>query len=433
VQVVAACAGAAAIGMTAGASAAVAAPTTLYVDQANAACNDAGAGTAALPFCTIVRAAKVAAAGQTVLVASGTYTGDVSVGKSGAAGAPIVLTAAPGASVTVGGGTDGFKVSSKSWVTINGFTVTGTTGAGIYLTSATNVVVSNNRVTASGQPVNGLTARGIRLANTSSSTITHNTADHNTDAGIGVSGLSNDNTISGNVSFANARGYTRAAAGFDIRDGARNVVTGNVSHDNEDSGFNVWTGSSGTIATNNVAYRNGDHGIDVHDATNAVVVANTVHGNSDSGIEMTTSTGTYLANNLSTDNGVNSPRTSGQIRADAASIGTATLDSDLVNLSVPGVMIDWAGAKYPSLAAFRTATGREPNGVQGDPRYVSAPAGNFRLTAGSPAIDAANSAATAQPATDADGRSRVDDPATPNTGLGPLPYVDRGAFEYQPA
>src|SRR5205814_971858 len=31
------------------------------------------------------------------------------------------------------------------------------------------------------------------------------------------------------------------------------------------------------------------------------------------------------------------------------------------------------------------------------------------------------------------GNARVDDPATPNSGVGPLPYVDRGAYEFQPS
>src|SRR5207249_4639984 len=32
---------------------------------------------------------------------------------------------------------------------------------------------------------------------------------------------------------------------------------------------------------------------------------------------------------------------------------------------------------------------------------------------------------------DAEGHSRSDDPGTPNTGLGPVPYADRGALEFQ--
>jgi hypothetical protein len=50
------------------------------------------------------------------------------------------------------------------------------------------------------------------------------------------------------------------------------------------------------------------------------------------------------------------------------------------------------------------ALGGAANNVVADPRFFSLPAGNFRLTAGSAAIDAAD--ATYAPATDYDGRPR---------------------------
>lgn len=408
-----------------------AAATTLSVDGANPACSDAGSGSAA-PFCTIKHAAKVATAGQTVIVSAGTYAGDITPAFSGTSTAPITFVVGPGADVTVKGGTDGFKVSSRSWIVIDGFNVTATTGAGIYLSSSTNVTVTRDHVSYAGLPKSGSTARGIRLSGTSNSTVSHNTTDHNSDAGIALSGTSNANVVTGNLSFANARGYTRAAAGFDLRDGTGNVVTSNVSHDNEDSGYNIWTGTSGALVSDNVSYKNGDHGIDIHNATNAAIVANTVTSNVDSGIEMTTSTGTHLANNIATDNGINSPRTSGNLRADSASISSTTTDFDLVSLRVPGVMIDWAGTKYSTLAAFQAATGREPHGIGAAPLFVASATGDFHLAAGSPGIDAADSATFGQPALDADGFARVDDPATLNTGSGPVTYADRGAYEYQP-
>src|SRR4051812_21741718 len=84
---------------------AFAAVTTLYVGGAN--CSDSGPGTAEQPYCTILRGATKAVAGQTVLVAAGTYVERVSVANSGVAGSPIVLRPADGASVTVTGGTNG--------------------------------------------------------------------------------------------------------------------------------------------------------------------------------------------------------------------------------------------------------------------------------------------------------------------------------------
>ncbi len=404
----------------------------LYVNNVGT-CADSGtgAGTAAKPFCTIGAASKKATAGYTVVVAAGTYRESVTVANSGTAAAPITFTAAAGATVTLTGGTYGFTMSSKSWIVLRGFTVTATVSSGINVSGGTNVTIDGNHVTAVGQPVSGKTAVGIKLSSTTQALVVNNTTDHNSDAGVYMTG-SNSNTIRNNVSYANARGYTRAAAGFDVRNGTGNQIYRNVSHDNEDSGFNAWTGTSyGSNAFfDNVAYSNGDHGIDVHNATDARVIANTIVGNYDSGIEATTSAGTLLANNVSINNGINSARTSGNIRIDKGSVATTTVNDDLVYLRVPGVMVDWNGVKYSSLAAFRTATGQESRGIEADPRFAAS--ADFHLLAGSPAIDSANSGAPNQPATDFDGNARVDDPATANTGIGPIAYADRGAFEYRP-
>ena len=113
-------------------------------------------------------------------------------------------------------------------------------------------------------------------------------------------------------------------------------------------------------------------------------------------------------------------------------MGTAILNDDLVHLSVAGVMIDWNGTQYPTLAAFRTATGQESRGLQADPRFRGSGTADFHLLAGSPAIDSANAGASGQPTTDFDGNGRVDDPATANTGIGTIAYADRGAFEFLP-
>ena len=405
-----------------------------FVDRNNPNCTNGGTGTASAPFCTISAGARSATAGTTVQVAAGTYAEQVTVVSSGTATSPITFTAAPNTLVTITGAAHGFALSGRSWVTVHGFTVTGTSDHGIEISNSSNLTIDGNHVTKAGSPVSGLTKYGIHASGMTNSFVTGNTADQNSDAGIRVTSNSNGNVISGNETFANARVYTRAAAGIDVRDSTGNLVSRNVSHDNEDSGINAWTGTANGQNTffDNITYGNGDHGIDVHNAVDAHVVANTVYGNSDSGIESTTSTRTYLANNVSVDNGINSPRTSGNIRIDAGSVGTAILNDDLVFLRVAGVMVDWNGTRYSSLAAFRTATGQESRGIEGDPRFRSSATADFHLLAGSPAIDSANSARSGQPATDFDGNARVDDPATANTGIGPITYADRGAFEYLP-
>lgn len=63
-----------------------------------------------------------------------------------------------------------------------------------------------------------------------------------------------------------------------------------------------------------------------------------------------------------------------------------------------------------------------------DPRFISIPARDFRLSANSPAIDAGTSEGA--PATDKDGNNRFDDPETTNTGGGSIQYYDIGAYEF---
>jgi predicted outer membrane repeat protein len=85
--------------------------------------------------------------------------------------------------------------------------------------------------------------------------------------------------------------------------------------------------------------------------------------------------------------------------------------------------------------------------ISADPLFVGPPAANYRLAAGSPAIDAANNALVPPDRTDIDGDGDtnepvpldldlgprfVEDPGAPNTGSGTRPIVDKGAYERKP-
>src|SRR6266704_2646780 len=531
--------------------AAAAAATVLYVDQNNPSCSDTGSGTSTQPFCTIKPAASQATAGQTVQVASGTYPELVTVSNSGAPGSPIVFTAAPGASVTVSGQANGFKLAGKSYITIQGFTVANTSSYGFYISSSSsNVTISGNtvsniasngiyvttlssNVTVSGNTVSNTTSYGIYNRSSSNVTISGNTVSGtqshaiyvspsssnvtvnnnqvsgitgygfwaNSSSGVTVSGntisntsnyglhvdtssnvtvsgndvsvagqlavdlikygikltdttnslvsgnVSHDNSndgifldatttgvrVTGNEAFGNARGYARAAPGIDVR-GYNNTVDRNRSHDNEDSGFQFYTGSHDNLVVDNLAYGNGDHGIDDLGSTNQRIISNTVYDNVAAGINVEgSSTGATIENNIAVDNGIDSPRTSGNIRVDSTSITGTTVNWNLVFLSVPGQdMYVWGSDKSGSLQAFRGATGMESHGDEDDPTWVDAGSGNFHRLAGSPAIDSADSAVSGETTTDLEGLPRVDDPNTRNTGAGVRKYDDRGAYEFQP-
>src|SRR5262249_5716633 len=97
----------------------------------------------------------------------------------------------------------------------------------------------------------------------------------------------------------------------------------------------------------------------------------------------------------------------------------------------PETVVQFGTVFYDTVAAYSAANGHDGNTVQADPRFTDPTHGNFELRAGSPAIDNANSGVASWPSTDAQGRSRVDDPGTPNRGRGPVTFADRGALEFQ--
>ena len=309
-------------------------PITLYVDD-NGSCSDGGSGTAGQPFCTISEAASVAVAGQTVRVASGTYAEDVTPAHSGEAGSPIIFTAAPNAHVIITGkaaGSNGFTILGKRYITIRNFTISGTPGHGISATSACSFLrIIGNHITGAGRSTNPSTIKSaINLNVATHSLVQGNVLDHNTSSGVYLAPGSDDNRIDHNDVSFNATGYTypsgtydRLAPGIDVR-GSSNVISNNISHDNDDSGIQLVQGAHLNVVVNNVLYHNkdypnfkaGDHGIDVSGATDSTIVSNTVYGNMTAGINVEgTSTGTTLANNISVNNGLpSSPRTKGDIR-----------------------------------------------------------------------------------------------------------------------
>jgi parallel beta-helix repeat protein len=411
-----------------------AAGKTLYVDGGSSACSDSGTGTQTTPFCTIKAAASKSAPGDTVQVAAGTYPESVSITKSGTSADPITFKPAPGANVTVTGGSgNGFNLSTVSWVVVQGFNVNGTPGYGINVTNSANVTVAGNHVSLSGQPVSGEIRTGIRLSNVSDSLVSGNTSDHNSDYGIMLTSGSTGDEVRGNLTFNNSREYVRATAGIRLYQSPGNTVDNNISHDNQDSGIESYPGSNDTLIYNNVVYNNGDHGIDDLTTTGQRIIANTAYHNVTAGINVEgTSTGATVENNVSVDNGIKSPRTHSDIRVENGSTAGTIVDYNLVYLTVPDTVEIWDSVSYSSLASYQAASGQEAHGIFADPRWFDPANGDFRLRPGSPAIDSANSGVSGQPRLDVLGHPRVDDPATPNTGIGPRSYDDRGAYEFQP-
>ena len=137
-----------------------------------------------------------------------------------------------------------------------------------------------------------------------------------------------------------------------------------------------------------------------------------------------------MTNNLLVDNGTTATEYDLYVDAGSFSGFAADYDTAFNHGIAPSTKVN--GTIYKTLAAFATATGQESHGQSVDPDFADAGSADFRLTGGSAAVDAANSAATGFAATDSAGNALADDPIVPDTGSGSPAYADRGALEFQP-
>ena len=430
-----------AITLIAGATTSHAEPvTTLYVDRTMSACSDIGSGTLTEPFCTITKGVSRMQPGYALYIGNGTYAESIKPAVSGTAAAPITISAWPGRSPVVGTGvTYGAYLSTRSYITVSNLTFTGTTGDGIYVTKSDHATITGNTVTYAGEQAHSLTARGISISSTTASVVSNNNTNHNSDTGIYVTGTSTGITVSNNQSSFNAEGWQRNANGINVTSPG-NTVIGNVTHDNEDSGMQFFSGANNSLATLNVTYNNGDHGIDNYNVTGGRIIGNTVYRNCTSGINVEGTSGNFLiANNIAVDNavypaysGISCARRAGNIGVWDSAPPTTVVDHNLVWLTKAGTMYVFKSS-YTSLSSMQAATGQEQAGVQADPRFLSTSGSDLRLTEGSPAIDRADSGLSGEQPVDILGNPRVPDPNVTNTfAAGPRLYDDLGAYEFQP-
>ncbi|MFC1417876.1 right-handed parallel beta-helix repeat-containing protein [Streptacidiphilus cavernicola] len=223
-------------------TAAHAAVTTLYVNNAAAAhCSDKGSGTAAQPYCTVTAAAAVVTAGQTVLVAPGTYPQQLTITRSGTAAAPITFKGyraagdngdgLPQIGEDSGDGLDtlhGIVVKGAQHVLVEGFAPIGqvdsiaVTGGSQYVTVQQNLLnITGISVTGSSHTVLStniaavMVDTAISVSTSPSTVVTSNTATSQCDYGIALDGSSPNAVIENNVvdSAALGNGGTACPAG----------------------------------------------------------------------------------------------------------------------------------------------------------------------------------------------------------------------------
>jgi len=264
-------------------------------------------------------------------------------------------------------------------------------------------------------------SHGIYLYGASGHYIRGNHCHHNVFHGIALLNSSNNNTVEFNVCHQNSKGNRTANGiqadnfGAGTAGSSGNIIQYNRCFRNEDSGISIYNGSANCIVRRNICYLNGDHGIDNFNATGCHMINNLSYGNVAAGLNSEgTSTGIRMYNNISMDNGVQSPRTSSNYRVDGTANADAVMDYNLSYLTVPAASqstgsnseFTWGTTSYDTFAQFRTAVPSQmANGKSANPKFASIAKEDFHIWATSPAVGMATASAPDFSSTDFYGKA----------------------------
>lgn len=172
--------------------------------------NDLNPGTASSPWATIQKAAGTMIAGDTVIVRPGTYYGQVTVANSGNSQGcgigdlPITyLAESPGSVILDATGSSyGFRASTKAWILIDGFKVTGASADGIRYDTTDSIsysTIRNCQIYGNGQD-------GIEVAQRDKVTIDNCLLYGNISAGLRSTSVSATLQVNKCVMYGNAYG-----------------------------------------------------------------------------------------------------------------------------------------------------------------------------------------------------------------------------------
>jgi len=391
--------------------------------------NDEGPGTIDLPWRTIQHAADTLVAGDTVYIRAGTYSERVLPQHSGSPGSEITYAAYPGETATMDGAGIAlpddlaglFEIAGRSYIRVSGLRVV---NAGPFANNAAILVSDSDHITIEKCATFHTASSGIGVWGSQQVIIEGNTVEQ---AGLG--GGQECITVAGASTFQ-VRNNTVTDCqkeGIDAKDGSSNgLIAGNVvnrpravgiyvdawdrpTHDItvsrnlvfdsvEGAGFAVASEMGGLLSNirleNNIACRNHTYGIEIsrcciesRPMDGIVLINNTLY---DNGVGWG---GGIIADNPQAQNVVIRNNIASQnltfqiaVAADVPA-GSVTVDHNLID-GYRGYEDEVYGEDY----------------VEGDPRFVDAPAGDLHLRPESPAIDHAS--ATAAPAEDWDGDPR---------------------------
>jgi hypothetical protein len=318
----------------------------------------------------------------------------------------------------------GFRISGKSYINVFGFNVVRTEDRAIYVSSGSNnCIVSGNTVTHAFR-------YGVGVSGSSGALVAANVITDCQDHAISLSSASTGCTVQDNECSRSADPIERRANGIYLNHATNNFILRNRLHDNQDSGMNFTGFATDNICVGNISWNNGDHGFDHLNSSTGNSHRNDVaYGNFKDGFSVEGgATGTSLYNCIAVNNGLTTGEFNLWVENTSAS-GFAS-NYNLFWNSTSQNPVKYLTTMYSSVAAYAAASGRDAQSLQSNPRFVNPAGGDFHLLAGSPAIDNALTSVSNWPPLDSDGHARIDDPATPNTGSGPVLFADRGALEY---
>jgi len=229
---------------------------TIYVSTTG---SDSGSGASGSPVKSITKAAQLAKAGDTVLVAAGTYKGTVSIATNGTASGQITFKPVDGAKVVIdGAGTPAntdLVVISGDYITFQGFEVVNSTRTGIGLWGSHDSKVIGNNV--------------------------HDSFRAGIYAGYSSPGVSYNNVIDGNEVWRNVKENMSKtwsggwAQGISLDKSDNSVISNNNVYDNWGEGVGAMF-TKGAKITGNKVYDSYSIGIYLDNAQDAAVQYNTV-------------------------------------------------------------------------------------------------------------------------------------------------------------
>jgi parallel beta-helix repeat protein len=413
---------------TANLSAASSTGQTFYVTPSG---KDTNPGSFALPWATISKAAQTMLPGQSVYVRDGTYTG-VYINRSGTPGKPISFRAYPGAKpkiVITEINSPGFLLQGASYINIDGFDLD---------YKVLGVENANGKRWEGGISidVNTYGAKPVRAHHVN---ITNNRVHGFPGGGIG-SGLADYIRIEGNTIWETAlwSEYDTSAISLyqnvevDFLPGFHNIIRGNTVFKNENKvpgkGIGSTTITDGnciiiddsrltqkflddktkypayksyTLIENNICAGNGGRGVHVFSSDNVLVRHNTLYKNLQT---LDIGDGTRMGGGELTAIAASNVRfVNNIVYADTGVRATDTYTGDDPIYVVKNIVFE-----RNLYFGMTNIPNKSSSDLIGDPLFESAGANfltaNFRLRAGSPAIDKALTGNS--PVTDVGGKPR---------------------------